>query len=596
MHLVEEIEISYFRSFYKFRFKDLKDLNVIFGKNDAGKSNIIRAINLFFSGETDHLRRFEFPIDFSEKRASEATESDDVRKFLYVKITFNTPISYRPSLGERFYVKRQWTVSRGLDFHEEVSTSIPSNRRHIVTRFINKVRFIYIPAIKDIRIFEMLLTNIHSTISLSEEFMHAVSAFSDQLQSITANLFDRLPKEVSASTKIGAPTQLSQLFQTLDFETLSVGDRSPKSLIRQRGDGIKVRHIPELLNYISQYDKYEYHIWGFEEPENSLDFTSSQSESQRLLGLAKSERIQIFITTHSPSFYMLDDPSIQKCYIRKTDDGESSIVQGKELGKFDAASALEEGFYLPSLAEELRRISEVEDRARRAEERVGELNLELARISAPVVLTEGRTDARILATAWSKRRDGEPPFHIRSCETGGENAGSGNGGADSLAIRLKGISSDHPNAVIGLFDYDEKGISAFKLDKNFIDIKVGDSIAKRGIHGRSYAACLPAPNFREECKKYKNLPIEFMFKDEYLNKSVEGHRLVLRTKCASTMIGGTKIELPLEDLTHFKDINAGKVEFSDIIVPTLPPEAFEAFDAVFSLIESLISDNEKRGT
>lgn len=30
MHLIDEIEISYFRSFYKFKFRDLRDLNIIF--------------------------------------------------------------------------------------------------------------------------------------------------------------------------------------------------------------------------------------------------------------------------------------------------------------------------------------------------------------------------------------------------------------------------------------------------------------------------------------------------------------------------------------------------------------------------------------
>ena len=139
MHLIDEIEISYFRSFYKFKLRNLKDLNVIFGKNDSGKSNIVRALNLFFSGGPDHYQSFDFPIDFCEQRLRESEESEDVRKFLYVKITFNTPTTYQPSLGKRFFVKRQWTVSRGKDYLEEVSSSIPHNRRHIITRLLKKI-------------------------------------------------------------------------------------------------------------------------------------------------------------------------------------------------------------------------------------------------------------------------------------------------------------------------------------------------------------------------------------------------------------------------------------------------------------------------
>lgn len=594
MHLIDEIEISYFRSFYKFKFRDLRDLNIIFGKNDSGKSNLVRALNLFFSGFTDYYQPFEFPIDFCERRAVEAENSEDVRKFLYVKITFNTPQSYQPSLGEKFYVKRQWTVSRGVDYHEEFSSSIPNNRRHIATRLLNKIRFIYVPAIKDIKIFEFLLSSIHETVALSPSFIQAVDGFSSQLQQLTSELFQTLPKEVSNSTKIGAPTQLSQLFQTLDFETISEGEISPKSLTRQRGDGIKVRHIPELLNFISEKDRYDYHIWGFEEPENSLDFAAAQSEATRLLSLAKGGKVQIFMTTHSPSFYLLEDDGIRKCYISKDENGISMAKQGRELEKFDADQAVGEGFYLPAVAKSLERLAESERNVRIAEQKISALNEELQSISSPVVLTEGRTDAAILLIAWQKRRGGAPPFKIRSCETGGENAGSGNGGANSLAVRLKGVAADHPHAVIGLFDYDDAGISAYKLDKNFVEVNIEEFSCKRGMHGRSYAALLPAPSFRDLCKEYSNMPIEFLFRDEQLAAKVDGRCLVLKRKRASTVVGGNKIEFELEDVTHFKDISAGKADFANFVVPTFGPDAFEGFDDVFRMIELVIGDNSAR--
>jgi AAA15 family ATPase/GTPase len=125
MQLIDEIEISYFRSFYKIKLRDIKDLNIIFGKNDSGKSNIVRALNLFFNFSPDHDNGFEFPIDFNESRAKEANESEDVRKFLYVKVTFNTPPNYKRSLGKRFYVKRQWTVTKGEEYTESFSSNIP---------------------------------------------------------------------------------------------------------------------------------------------------------------------------------------------------------------------------------------------------------------------------------------------------------------------------------------------------------------------------------------------------------------------------------------------------------------------------------------
>lgn len=588
MRLVEEVEIRYFRSFYKFRLKGLGDLSIIFGKNDSGKSNVVRALNLFFAGRPEHSHSFDFPIDFCEQRLSESEAADDVRKFLYVKVTFNTPSSYSKSLGPSFSIKRQWTVSRGADYNEEISRNIPKQKYYLVTRLLNKIKFIYIPAIKDLRIFEMLLANIHETISDSADFTKTIDDFSTQLQGMTREMFKGLPAEVSSSTKIGAPTQLSQLFQTLDFETIANGEVTPKSLTRQRGDGVKVRHIPELLNFISENDKYDFHIWGFEEPENSLDFVASQSEAARMLALAKGDRVQVIMTTHSPSFYLLDDPAVAKYYVVKDSKGLSTPTQGKDLKGFDAKSALQDGFYLPAVAEAVKQVAEIEARAKQAEEAAATLTQELAAITTPVVLTEGRTDAKILLCAWEKRRGGTPPFQIRSCETGGEQAGSGNGGAGSLAVRVKAIAADHPHSVIALFDRDKEGIKEYGFDRNFVEIDVGTRKAKRGMHGKSYAALLPVPAFRGECGKYENLPIEFMFRDEHLEKAVDGKRLKLNLKKFSTVMGGQKIEKSFDDFTHFKDVGSGKSDFAETVVPSFEPDAFDAFDAVFELIEGLL--------
>ena len=593
MQLIEEIEISYFRSFYKFKFRHLKDLNIIFGKNDSGKSNVVRALNLFFSGQPEHAQPFEFPIDFCERRLIESEESDGIRKFLYVKVTFNTPASYQRSLGKSFYVKRQWTVSRGQDYLEEISNNIPSNRRHVAARLLNKIKFIYVPAIKDIRIFEMLLAGIHETIASSQPFEEAIEGFSGRLQDITREMFNSLPLEVSTSTKIAVPTQLSQLFQTLDFETTANGEVNPKSLTRQRGDGVKVRHIPELLNFISTNDNYDYHIWGFEEPENSLDFVAAQSEADRLLILAKRERVQVIMTTHSPSFYLLESDAVARFYVSKDEQGISNAIQGKKLEGLDVQSAIGEGFYLPAVAEAVKNVVVVEERAKAAEAMVCMLKEELQAVATPVVLTEGRTDARILTLAWEKRRGGNPPFAIRSCEVGGENAGGGNGGAQTLAVRLKGVAADHPHAVIGLFDYDPEGIKAYQLDRNFVPFKINDRALKRGMHGKSYAFCLPVPAFREDCGKYQNLPIEFMFRDEHLLREIDGEGLDLIRKKTSTKVGTQIVEQDLDDFTHFKDVGSRKGVFANRVVPTLEADAFDAFDSVFEMIEGIIAHSEQ---
>ena len=69
MQLIEKIEIKSFRSFgnqkkHKTQIIDLKDLNIFSGGNDSGKSNILRALNLFFNQKTNLNEFIDFNKDF----------------------------------------------------------------------------------------------------------------------------------------------------------------------------------------------------------------------------------------------------------------------------------------------------------------------------------------------------------------------------------------------------------------------------------------------------------------------------------------------------------------------------------------------------
>ncbi|MDP3400286.1 MAG: AAA family ATPase, partial [Brevundimonas sp.] len=66
MKLIRRIEISYLRSLYTAVLDRPGDMNVVFGRNDSGKSNLLRALNLFFNEETEPGRgEIDFDLDFS---------------------------------------------------------------------------------------------------------------------------------------------------------------------------------------------------------------------------------------------------------------------------------------------------------------------------------------------------------------------------------------------------------------------------------------------------------------------------------------------------------------------------------------------------
>ena len=65
MITIKKIRIKNFRSIVDETI-DLTDINFFVGKNDCGKSNVLKALNLFFNDQTDFLCDFNFSLDYSK--------------------------------------------------------------------------------------------------------------------------------------------------------------------------------------------------------------------------------------------------------------------------------------------------------------------------------------------------------------------------------------------------------------------------------------------------------------------------------------------------------------------------------------------------
>ena len=62
--IIKSIRIKNFRSIRN-ELIEAKNMNIFVGLNDAGKSNVLKALNLFFNGQTDYGVMFDFKKDFS---------------------------------------------------------------------------------------------------------------------------------------------------------------------------------------------------------------------------------------------------------------------------------------------------------------------------------------------------------------------------------------------------------------------------------------------------------------------------------------------------------------------------------------------------
>ena len=178
-------------------YKVLKcqSLNIISGANDSGKSNILRALNLFFNKKTDLNNFFDFSKDFFKKE--EIDENEIKEELVTIKIWFHNPKNIGKNkekksnifLPENFWVSRKWKKTsefslfdqlssiekdfeiekkEDFDFFLEDDKTLKSNARASLqkqlTDFIHSIQFHYVPAIKDSSYFSHLYGELQQTL------------------------------------------------------------------------------------------------------------------------------------------------------------------------------------------------------------------------------------------------------------------------------------------------------------------------------------------------------------------------------------------------------------------------------------------------
>lgn len=448
MQLIDRIEINYFRSVYSISASKLKSLNVFIGPNDAGKSNILRALNLFFNNEAGYDEELRFLQDVTHLRQTEARDAKG-RLTIWIKVHFNNVEGWR-TLPDKFFIKKTW--NRYSDF-PEISSDVENKQS--LTKFQNKLCFFYVPAIKEKDIFSYYINLLYETLADREgiEFAGPADALSLAVNSSIIDLTQKIRGALSVDSAIQIPNDLESIFDRLEFYTDQDSFRVP---LTRRGDGLQVRHIPHILQYISSNNK-KLNVWAYEEPENSLELSNAFSLASEFEG-EFSIKNQIFMTSHSPAFYSLSNDRTRHFLVNKVDRSDAAkaswVTELRDLESDKIADA------------ELGVAKLIASRSQEAYHEIESLrmaNKELSAIRSPVVLTEGKTDAIILSSAWNAIYPNEERgFEFRSCDLGGASGNGEYAGADELKKILESTIKDQFPVRIGLFDRDEKGIKCFR--------------------------------------------------------------------------------------------------------------------------------------
>lgn len=449
MNIIKQIEIKNFRSFGNRRKESYKlikanDLNIISGANDSGKSNVLRALNLFFNGNTNHYHFFDFERDFFRK--SELDDLDVKEEIVTVKIWFyneknknkNRNQPDKAYLPAEFWVSKKWKKtsqysnadlrsSIEIDFEKEKGEHYKdflinptSDRKELVsnfkaglqkqlTDFLSAIQFHYIPAIKDKDYFSHLFGELQQTLWKTKTSIveNKKVDFETAIQKETDKLMSDFKESIAANTSSESiapvfqlPADLINLFRALVVQTGNVD-------LTLRGDGLQAKLIPEILNFIAQkelgftsrsiksgYKAKKHFIWGFEEPENSYEYRNAQILAEKFRDIY-SNNAQIFITTHSFNFLALEgdhiskyrvwkDHEIQSSRISKIKRDSSGKIKFESVGDFKSDwKKLEEelGFFYLN--------NELQDLYERQERELKSLEEKIATIHKPIVYSEG---------------------------------------------------------------------------------------------------------------------------------------------------------------------------------------------------------------
>ncbi|MGG5413051.1 ATP-dependent nuclease [Edwardsiella tarda] len=339
---ITKIEILNFRSIQKITI-DAALLQIIVGNNDVGKSNILRALNLFFNSETNIGMPFDFTTDYN---IYSARKKQKKAKEIKIKLTLSIPSSYHTTNGNFI----EWTKSwRSSGLHENRIQGFVSQRgprggrnferrdippRSNIKQLLNNIRYIYVPAVKDGKYIAKLRSDIYFVVNevFNENFNDSSRAFEKSIAENLCELTSEISESLGFESVLSLPRDLSNLFGSLDF----LNDM--RISLNERGDGIKARHIPLILKYIAEKTKtlqargnppYTF-IWGYEEPENNLELTSSIKLALQFRGFVPDPISQLFITTHSPAFYNLSKKDdCVKCLFVEKDNLDITSCEGE---------------------------------------------------------------------------------------------------------------------------------------------------------------------------------------------------------------------------------------------------------------------------
>lgn len=593
MVTIQRIRVKNFRSLVDETI-ELSDYNFFVGKNDSGKSNVLKALNLFFNDRTDFNTPYDFDSDYSKFAKRGAKQARE--------ITISLDIVIPDTFMERG--TKTWTkVWRAEGLHSDNFETLFTRKGTKGSTFLNRIKYMYIPAVKSNEYFKYLLSEVYlsMTNTANSALKDLNTKYSKQLQALTNELSNQLREVLKLNSAIQMPPDLNVLFRDLTFLT---SDEHVKGIdLNHRGDGIKARHIPSILWYMQQnIEKNKLKnsvshsfIWGFEEPENGVEFLSCFEMADELYSYRK--ECQMLITTHSPAFYMKNGCADVNCfYVYKNENGASKYESdisvddiSEKIGFLPLVSPYIKQEQEKYLEREARLFGDLDQIRKRYKEVVGKI----------IILTEGKTDLKHIKFAFEQLNLDPEILHRIDYYDFGNDKTLGEE-LDKLLVKLSNIPRD--NIVIGIFDRDkhvrepDAGKSYIAMRNNVFRFNI--PALENGERELESKICIEHYYSDAEIETPTDFGHLYMTKDfDKFGVSSDGHWIFQNFSKNSSL---TSISIIDSANKHLQQVNEGaqiisKDDFADYVISHPAEFNFDNFKKIFDVISDIITDANSAG-
>lgn len=327
MRLIRKVRIQGVRSIENQLLDRVGDLSVFVGKNSSGKSNVLRALNLFFNGEIEPGRPMVFTRDNFER-----IPRNKKKKAIEITVDFELPSSFHlrkefskfKSYGGSFSITRRWELSQTRTssydtMQVEKDGDVLPDSGSSAKQFLDLISYRYIPNRSNpAAVLEKESQELASSIFLRMKGNTHAAELLSQLNAATKRLLQNASDSLESSGSplgtptLATPTSIGEMLRMTGF--IATGSHGGDVRDEDWGAGHQAFFLYQVLhsldtNYARFFGWRQATIWGVEEPESALhrDLETRLAGQLRTWSCDEASRLQILQTTHSAIFTMASD-------------------------------------------------------------------------------------------------------------------------------------------------------------------------------------------------------------------------------------------------------------------------------------------------